>query len=254
VSLLTVEQVDTTLVLTLNRPESLNAINVALHEELRDALKAARGPAVRAVVVTGAGRGFCVGQDLEEVAAAELTPAERIERYYNPNLRALRELPKPVIAAVNGPAAGAGLSIALACDLRIAASSASFVPAFAAIGLIPDSGASWTLVHTLGYARAFDWATSSRKMGAEEALAVGLVQEISEPETLMRRALERAAALAAMPGEGIAMTKRLMQQAQIGRFSDQLELERQLQGAASEHPDYLASVQAFLDKRARTTA
>ncbi len=250
-SLLQVCEDDGVLVLTLNRPESLNAFTVELHDELRAALKQARRPEVRAVALTGEGRGFCVGQDLEEVTRGELTPAQRLERCYNPNLLALKALEKPVLAAVNGPAAGAGLSLALACDIRVASSAASFVPAFVAIGLIPDSGGSWSAVRVLGYARAFEWFTSNRKMGAEEALAVGLVHEVVEPDALLERTLERARALAAMPGDAVAMTKRLMQRAELGTFDEQLELERQLQGVASEHPAYLASVEAFLSKRTR---
>jgi 2-(1,2-epoxy-1,2-dihydrophenyl)acetyl-CoA isomerase len=252
--LLEVDEDGAVLVLTLNRPESLNAFTVELHEELHAALKQARRPEIGAVVVTGAGRGFCVGQDLEEVTRQPTGAAERLERFYNPNLRALLALEKPVIAAVNGPAAGAGLALALACDIRVASSAATFVPAFGAIGLIPDSGASWTSVRLLGYARAFEWLTSNRKLGADEALALGLVSEVVEPDALLGRALERARSLAAAPGDGVALTKRLMRRAELGTFDEQLELERQLQGVATQHPGYLAAVEAFLAKRSGAAA
>lgn len=237
---------DGVLTLTLDRPESLNAFSVALHESLRTALRTARRPEVRAVVVTGAGRGFCVGQDLDEAAAQPTGAGERLARWYNPTLTALRALEKPVLAAINGPAAGAGLSLALACDIRLASTRASLVPAFAAIGLVPDSGASWTAVRLLGYARAFEWMTSNRKIGAEEALALGLVHEVAEPGALLERTHERARALASSPGDGVAMTKRLMQRAERTTFEEQLELERQLQDAAARHPDYADRVAAFL--------
>jgi 2-(1,2-epoxy-1,2-dihydrophenyl)acetyl-CoA isomerase len=245
---------DGVLVLTLNRPESLNAFTVELHAELRAALKEARRPDVRAVIVTGAGRGFCVGQDLEEVSQQPTGAPERLERFYNPNLRALRALEKPVIAAVNGAAAGAGLALALACDIRVASTAASFVPAFPAIGVIPDSGASWTTVRILGYGRAFEWMTSNRKIRAEEALQLGLVHEVVESDVLLERTVERARALAATPGVAVALTKRLMQRAELGGFDEQLELERQLQGVATEHPDYLEQVSAFLARRTRSAA
>jgi 2-(1,2-epoxy-1,2-dihydrophenyl)acetyl-CoA isomerase len=245
---------DAVLVITLDRPESLNAFTVELHETLAAVLERARRPEIRAVVITGAGRAFCVGQDLEEVSRQSTTTGERLARFYNPNLRALRSLPKPVIAAVNGAAAGAGLSLALACDIRVASTAASFVPAFVAIGLVPDSGASWTAVQILGYARAFEWMTSNRRMTADEALNIGLVHEVVEPDLLLERTLERARALAAAPGDGVAMSKRLMQGAPLETFDAQLDLERDLQDAASQHPDYVERVSAFLAKRTRTAA
>jgi 2-(1,2-epoxy-1,2-dihydrophenyl)acetyl-CoA isomerase len=251
-SLLQVHEEGPVLVLTLNRPDSLNAFTVELHGELTKALKLARRPDVRAVVITGAGRGFCVGQDLAEVTQQPTGVGARLEQFYNPNLRALRTLEKPVLAAINGPAAGAGLALALACDIRVASTAASFVPAFIAIGLIPDSGASWTAVQLLGYGRAFEWMTSNRKMSASEAYEVGLIHELTDPDVLLARTLERAQLLAAAPGDGVSMTKRLMQRAQLGTFEEQLELERQLQGAASQHPDYIAQVSSFLKKRTRS--
>src|SRR3954462_11483268 len=165
------------LTITLNRPDVLNAFTADLHKQLVGAFKEARDPGVRAVVVTGAGRGFCVGQDLNEFGEAARDIAGRLRRHYHPTILAVRELEKPVLAAVNGPAAGAGLSFACACDLRIAADAASFVPAFINIGLVPDSGCSYFVTRILGPARAFEWLASGRKLGAAEAQARGAVAE-----------------------------------------------------------------------------
>src|SRR5256712_6777227 len=172
------------LTITLNRPDVLNAFNAAMHKGLAAALKDARDPAVRAVVVTGAGRGFCVGQDLTEFREAGGDIGGRLRAAYHPNVLAIRALDKPVIAAVNGAAAGAGLSFACACDIRIAADSASFVPAFINIGLIPDSGGTFFVTRLLGPARAFEWLTSGRKLSAVEAHAWGLVSEVVEADGL----------------------------------------------------------------------
>src|SRR5438874_784942 len=176
------------LTLTLNRPEVLNAFNQAMHAALAAALKEARDPEVRAVVITGAGRGFCVGQDLTEFRESPGDIGARLRGNYHPNIHAVRALEKPVVAAVNGPAAGAGLSFACACDLRIAADDATFVPAFINIGLIPDSGGTYFITELLGYARAFEWMTSGRKLTAAEAHAWGLVSEVVEADKLAGRA------------------------------------------------------------------
>src|SRR5689334_22701176 len=163
------------LTITLNRPDVLNAFNTDMHRGLAAALKDARDGGVRAVVITGAGRGFCVGQDLTEFREAPGDIGERLRARYHPNILAVRALDKPVIAAVNGAAAGAGLSLACACDLRLAADTASFVPAFIGIGLVPDSGGTFFIARLLGQARAFEWMTSNRKLTAAEALERGLV-------------------------------------------------------------------------------
>jgi 2-(1,2-epoxy-1,2-dihydrophenyl)acetyl-CoA isomerase len=237
------------LTITLNRPDVLNAFNRAMHEQLSAALKEARGSDVRAVVVTGAGRGFCVGQDLTEFRESAGDIAERLRGFYHGNILALRALEKPIIAAVNGPAAGAGLSLACACDIRIAADGASFVPAFINIGLIPDSGGSYFVARLLGYARAFEWLTSGRKLTASEAHGWGLVSEVVEDERLRTRAGEMAAELAAMPTRGVGMTKRLLDRAGSLRLEEQLELEAQLQAAATQSEDFAEGVAAFLEKR-----
>src|SRR5436189_612076 len=169
---------------TLNRPDVLNAFNGAMHRALNDALKEARDEEVRADVVTGAGRGFCVGQDLTEFRDAAGDIGDRLRSTYHPNILAIRALEKPVIAAVNGAAAGAGLSFACACDIRFASDAASFVPAFINVGLVPDSGGTYFVVELLGYARAFEWMTSGRKLSAAEAHEWGLVSEVVEGDGL----------------------------------------------------------------------
>jgi len=235
------------LTITLNRPDVFNAFNVALHAGLRDALAEAADSAVRAVVVTGAGRGFCAGQDLKEFAEMPESIRERLEQTYHPNIRALRALEKPVIAAVNGPCAGAGLSLACACDIRIAADAATFVPGFIGIGLVPDSGGSWFVHRLLGFARAFEWMSSNRKLTAAEAHAWGLVSEVTDD--LPARAAELAAEYALRPTRGIGLTKRLFEHAFTASLDEQLELEAALQQEATGTADFAEGVAAFLEKR-----
>jgi 2-(1,2-epoxy-1,2-dihydrophenyl)acetyl-CoA isomerase len=237
------------LTITLNRPDVLNAFNKAMHDALAAALKDARDPEVRAVVVTGAGRGFCVGQDLTEFREAPGDIADRLRGSYHPNILAMRALEKPVIAAVNGPAAGAGLSFAAACDIRLAADSATFVPAFVNIGLIPDSGGTFFLARLLGPARAFEWMSSGRRLTAPEAHAWGLVSEVVEADRLMDHVAGLASVLAAMPTRAIGMTKRLFDAASTNTLEEQLELEAQLQSAATQSEDFREGVTAFLEKR-----
>jgi 2-(1,2-epoxy-1,2-dihydrophenyl)acetyl-CoA isomerase len=237
------------LTITLNRPDVLNAFNADTHRALAAALKEARAPDVRAVVVTGAGRGFCVGQDLTEFRETSGDIGSRLRGNYHPNILAIRALEKPVLAAVNGPAAGAGLSFACACDLRLAADSATFVPAFINIGLVPDSGGTYFVRRLLGTARAFEWLTSGRRLTAEEAHAWGLLSEVVEADRLAGRAAALAAELAAMPTRGIAMTKRLLDYAEHTTLEEQLELEAQLQTAATQTNDFREGVAAFLEKR-----
>ena len=237
------------LTLTLNRPDVLNAFNRSMHESFAAALKEARGDDVRAVVLTGAGRGFCVGQDLGEFREQAGDIGARLRRLYHPNVLGLRSLEKPVIAAVNGPAAGAGLSFACACDIRVAADTASFVPAFINIGLVPDSGGSFFVSRLLGYARAFEWLTSGRRLSAAEAHAFGLVSEVVAAGELQERASSLAASLAAMPTRGIGMTKRLLDHAATATLAEQMEREAQLQAAATKTEDFREGVAAFLEKR-----
>ena len=238
------------LTITLNRPEVYNALNAAVHTRLRAALEEAQADDVRAVVLTGAGRGFCAGQDLTEFSEGVDDVAERLRATYHPNVLAIRALPKPVIAAVNGAAAGAGLSLACACDIRIAADNAAFVPGFIGIGLIPDAGGSFFVTRLLGHARAFEWMTSNRRLTAAEAHAWGLVSEVVEADRLQERAAELAATYAAAPTAGIGMTKRLFDHAVTATLEEQLELEAASQAQATATDDFREGVTAFHEKRA----
>jgi 2-(1,2-epoxy-1,2-dihydrophenyl)acetyl-CoA isomerase len=237
------------LTITLNRPEVLNAFDSAMHAAFRAALHEAAAQDVRAVVLTGAGRGFCVGQDLKEFREATGDIGERLRITYNPNVLALRDLEKPVIAAVNGPAAGAGLSLACACDVRLAAASATFVPAFVNIGLVPDTGATYFVERLLGYSRAFEWLCSGRPLSAGDAHAWGLVAEVVSDGRLADRAAELASTLAALPTRAIGLTKRLLEHAALASLADQLELEVELQAEAAVSEDFREGVAAFLEKR-----
>lgn len=237
------------LTITLNRPEVFNAFNAALHAALHAALEEAAAPDVRAVVITGAGRGFCAGQDLKEFQEMPESIQERLERTYHPNIRLIRALEKPVIAAVNGPCAGAGLSLAAACDIRIAADGATFVPGFIGIGLVPDSGGSWFLHRLLGFARAFEWMTSNRKLTAAEAHAWGLVSEVVEADGLAAHVAEVAGRYAAAPTRGIGLTKKLFEHAYDASLEQQLALEAELQQEATGTVDFAEGVAAFLEKR-----
>ena len=237
------------LTITFNRPDVLNAFNRAMHDGLAAALKEARDAEIRAVVVTGAGRGFCVGQDLTEFQEASGDIADRLRGSYHPNVQAVRALEKPVIASVNGPAAGAGLSFAAACDIRIAADSATFIPAFINIGLVPDSGGTFFIARLLGPARAFEWMTSGRRLTAAEAHQWGLVSEVVEEERLPERTAELATELASKPTRAIGMTKRIFDAAPTNSLDEQLELEAQLQSAATKTEDFREGVTAFLEKR-----
>ena len=237
------------LTIALNRPDKLNAFDSATHSAFSGALKEAADPEVRAVVLTGAGRGFCVGQDLSELSQGDRDVAALLRGRWNRHVLGLRGLEKPVLAAVNGAAAGAGLSLACACDIRVASDSAAFVPAFVNVGLVPDTGGSWLVPRLLGYARAFEWMCSGRKIGAEEALGWGLVSEVVPVEEVLGRTQERAAAFAALPTRAIAMTKRLFERAAASRLDEQLELEAQLQLAATRTEDFAEGVAAFIEKR-----
>ncbi len=234
--------------ITLNRPDKMNAFNRALHVALREALKEARDPDVRAVIIIGAGRGFCAGQDLTEFGESGDVGAALRETYH-PNMLAIRALEKPVIAAVNGACAGAGLSLACACDIRIAADNASFVPGFVGIGLVPDAGGTYFIHRLLGASRAFEWMSSNRRLTAAEAHAWGIVSEVVEGDALPARAAELASLYAGLPTRAIGMTKRLFDHADTATLEEQLELEAQLQAAATQTDDFREGVAAFLEKR-----
>ena len=234
--------------ITLNRPDVMNAFNRALHAGLREALKEARDPEVRAVVITGAGRGFSAGQDLNEFTDMP-NVGDSLRATYHPNVLAIRALEKPVIAAVNGACAGAGLSLACACDVRIAADNAVFVPGFIGIGLVPDSGGTYFIHRLLGAPRAFEWMSSNRRLTAAEAHAWGLVSEVVEADAFAARTAELAATYAAMPTRAVGMTKRLFDNADNATLVEQLELEAQLQAVAVGTDDFREGVAAFGEKR-----
>jgi 2-(1,2-epoxy-1,2-dihydrophenyl)acetyl-CoA isomerase len=235
--------------ITLNRPDVLNALNAGMHAGLATALEEARDPAVRAVLLTGAGRGFCVGQDLQEFRAGAGDVATNLRERFNRHALALRALEKPVVAAVNGPAAGAGLSLALACDARLASDAATFVPAFVGIGLVPDTGGTWLARRLLGASRAFEWLTTNRRLTAAEALQWGLVSEVVPAEELHERASEVAELFAAMPTRAVWETKRLLDRAETATFETQLEEEAWTQSELVRTPDFTEGVAAFLEKR-----
>ena len=237
------------LTITLNRPEVYNAINREMHDGLAAALEQAADPEVRAVVLTGAGRGFCSGQDLREFQEFPGGVREALDQTYHPNVRAIRALEKPVIAAINGACAGAGLSLACACDVRVASSEASFVPGFIGIGLVPDAGSTWFVHRLLGFSRAFEWMVSNRRLSAAEALVWGLVSEDVPAERFEKRVAELAEWYAERPTRAVAMTKQLFEHAFSASLEDQLELEAALQQAATETEDFTEGVQAFLEKR-----
>jgi 2-(1,2-epoxy-1,2-dihydrophenyl)acetyl-CoA isomerase len=237
------------LTITLNRPDSYNAFTTSMHGAFRAALEEAAAEEVRAVVITGAGKGFCAGQDLSEFEALDHAVGDHLEATYHPNVRAIRSLEKPVIAAVNGAAAGAGLSLACVCDYRVAADNAALVPGFIGIGLIPDSGGSYFIARLLGPSRAFAWMSSNRRLTAAEALDWGLVDEVVEADRLAVRAAELAADYAARPTRGIGMSKRLFDHAQHATLDEQLALEAELQTAATKTADFAEGVAAFLEKR-----
>lgn len=263
------------LTLTLNRPEYYNAYNETMSVELAAALKTAeRDDAIRCIVLTGAGKAFCSGQDLQEIRSRYQKPegkgggadevAERqsggtvpesldfgahLRSKYNPLITRIRTLEKPFIAAVNGVAAGAGASFALACDLRIASRSASFMLAFVHVGLIPDSAGALSLLQQVGYARAAELCFLGEKLSAEEAHRWGLVNRVVDDAQLAEAARELGAKLAALPTRAIGLTKRLLNQAWTATLPQQLETEAFLQNTAGHTADHREGVLAFLEKR-----
>lgn len=251
------EVADGVATLTLNRPDKLNSFTSAMHAEVRDALDRVRADrSVRCLLLTGAGRGFCAGQDLSDRAMGPGQEApdlgSTLEANYNPLVRGLRGLEMPVIAAVNGVAAGAGANIALACDLVLAAKSASFIQAFCRLGLIPDAGGTWLLPHRVGTQRAMALAMLGEKLPAEEAERIGLIYKAVDDAELMPTATALARQLATQPTRGLALTKRAIYAAATNTLDQQLDVERDLQREAGRTADYREGVTAFLEKRTPT--
>lgn len=240
--------------LTLNRPEKLNSFTSEMHVEVRAALDRCRGGGARVLVLSGAGRGFCAGQDLGDRSVAPQGKGadlgESIEKNYAPLVLALRALPMPVIAAVNGVAAGAGANLALACDLVIAARSASFVQAFCRLGLVPDSGGTWVLPRLVGTARALGLALLGDKLPAAQASEWGLIWRCVDDAELGPTVDALAAQLAAAPTRGLARTKEAILSAWGRSLAEQLDVERDLQRELGWSDDYAEGVAAFLEKRA----
>ncbi|MCB1738869.1 MAG: 2-(1,2-epoxy-1,2-dihydrophenyl)acetyl-CoA isomerase [Gammaproteobacteria bacterium] len=257
----TIEQSVATL--CLNRPEALNSFTATMHAEVREALQRLREavgdgrstPAIRCLLLTGRGRGFCAGQDLKDPAVAPAADgtmpdiADTIEQNYNPLIRALMELPVPVICAVNGVAAGAGVSIALACDLVLAARSASFIQAFCHIGLLPDSGGTWNLPRAVGMARAKGLAMLGEKLSAEQAEQWGLIWRCVDDDALMTEAERLARHLASQPTLALARIKQALNQSMHNDLHSQLALERDYMSELSRSHDYREGVEAFTAKR-----
>lgn len=244
------ELADGVLTLTLNRPEVLNAVNDRMAEELLDALrKAGRDEQVRSVILTGAGRAFCSGQDLRARAAGDFSYAQHIRSRYAPIILQLQGLEKPVVAAVNGVAAGAGASLALACDLRVASEDASFLQAFTRIGLVPDSGATYFLPRLVGLGKAFEMCYLAEPVPAQEALRLGLVNWVVPSSELMAKAREVAGRLAAGPTRAYGFTKRALLRNLKADLPTALDYEAMLQDAAGRTEDHREGVQAFLEKR-----
>ncbi|EOY8496739.1 TPA: 2-(1,2-epoxy-1,2-dihydrophenyl)acetyl-CoA isomerase [Providencia stuartii] len=242
------------LTITLNRPDRLNSFNDEMHHQLSDALKIAeRDDTVRCLVITGAGRGFCAGQDLNDrnVSVSEQAPdlGYSVETFYNPLIRRLTSLPKPIICAVNGVAAGAGAAIALAGDIVIAAKSASFIQSFCRLGLVPDSGGSWFLPQLAGHARAMGMALLGDKISAEQALQWGMIWQVTENDELTTTVNQLAQHFATQPTYGLGLIKKAIYRAATNTLDEQLDLERDLQRLGGRSEDYREGVDAFLNKR-----
>ncbi len=240
--------------LTFNRPKALNSFNVDMHREVAEVLNLwTKNPDVRCVVISGEGRGFCAGQDLGDRVVDPNAEAPdlgySIETYYNPLIKTIVNMPKPVICAVNGVAAGAGANIALACDLVIAAKSANFVQAFCRLGLVPDSAGTWFLPRAVGHARAMGLALLGDKLPAETAKEWGMIWDVVEDAELKTKVTELAERLAKQPTFGLSLIKKAIHQSSNNTFDEQMLLERDLQRIAGRSEDYREGVQAFMNKR-----
>jgi len=241
-------------VLTLNRPDRLNSFTQAMHREVRAALDQVQADkSVRVLLLTGAGRGFCAGQDLNDRAVEPGGPGvdlgESVEKYYAPLVMTLRTLPMPVICAVNGVAAGAGANLALACDIVLAAKSASFIEAFSKLGLIPDTGGTWALPRLIGPARAMGLAMLGERLPAEKAEQWGLIWRCVPDDALMMEAMAMAEHFAAAPTKGLAYTKKAMLASSTNTLEQQLALEASMMRELGYSHDYREGVAAFIEKR-----
>lgn len=240
--------------IALDRPDSLNSFNQQMHAEVREAMQRVKDdPEIRCLLITGRGRGFCAGQDLGDraVSGGEGPPdlGESVEKNYNPLIRSIMNLPKPVVCAVNGVAAGAGASIALACDIVLAAKSASFIMSFCKIGLVPDSGGTWNLPRAVGLPRAKGLAMLGDKLPAEKAEAWGMIWQCVEDDQLMDEANKLAAHLATQPTRGLGRIKQLLNASTAHTLDEELEAEREAMQELGQSADYAEGVAAFMEKR-----
>jgi 2-(1,2-epoxy-1,2-dihydrophenyl)acetyl-CoA isomerase len=239
------------LIITMNRPDVYNALNEQMKKDLNDAFREAeKDPAVRCIVLRGAGaKAFCSGQDLKEHAGSKRSLKESLEKSYNPLIKKVRSIEKPVIGMINGVAAGAGCSIALACDMRVMSTTARLAEVFIRIGLVPDSGSHWFLPRMVGTARAFEYAATGRDIMADEALQVGLVNKVALPDQIDKATMELATQLAKAPTKSIGLIKRTLNKAMTLDLDALLDYEAYIQQIASETEDHKEGVTAFLEKR-----
>ncbi len=243
---------ESVITLILNRPEVFNSFNREMALLLQSELDAAeKNPEVRAIVITGNGKAFCAGQDLKEVTSPELNPGFKkiLEEHYNPIISRIRNIEKPIIAAVNGVAAGAGANIALACDVVIASENASFIQAFSKIGLVPDSGGTFFLPRLIGFQKASALMMLGDKISAEEAEKLGMVYKVVAPESFLEEVNTIANTLANMPTKALGLTKRLLNNSMQNSLEEQLNLESKLQIKSAQSEDYAEGVDAFVNKR-----
>jgi len=254
-NILLIERQDGVAIITLNRPDKLNSFNDELTFKLQDALKEVeKDDSVRSIVITGAGRGFCAGQDLQnrnfgEGQGKRASLGDSIRRRYNPIVTKIRRLEKPIVAAVNGVAAGAGMSLALACDFRIVADNASFIQSFTKVGLIPDSGSTFVLPRMIGPTKALELMYSAEKLEAQTAFDLGLINKLVSSDTVLSEAIEFAAKLAKGPSKAFGLTKRAVNKAIFPDLEELLEYEAQLQEIAGRSDDFEEGVKAFIEKR-----
>ncbi len=237
-------------IITFNRPEVFNSFNKELALMTLSALdEYAQNPEIRAVVITGNGKAFCAGQDLQEAIAPDFEIENVVEKHYNPFIRKIRSIPKPILAAVNGVAAGAGANIAIACDVAVATKSASFIQAFSKIGLIPDSGGTFTLPRTIGFSKASALMMLGDKTTAEEAEKMGMIYKVFEDDQFEQAVMDIARKLANMPTKALANTKHLLNQSLINNLDQQLELEKEFQFKSTQTYDHQEGIRAFVEKR-----
>ena len=237
-------------IITLNRPDVFNSFNKELSLAILAALDDyGSSKQIRAILLTGNGKAFCAGQDLQEAMSSDFEIDKVVDKYYNPLVKKLRSIEKPIVAAVNGVAAGAGANIAIACDVAVATRSASFIQAFSKIGLVPDSGGTFTLPRTIGFQKASALMMLGDKVSAEEAESMGMIYKVFDDEVFMEQAEAIAQKLADMPTKGLAYTKHLLNQSMVNNLDQQLDMERDYQFKSTQTYDHQEGVKAFVEKR-----